>query len=201
MHGCPYMYQLNRQCHWALTSAGRRVDLSPTGFALLLDRDHWRLLRSELGDGTCEVKGVAFAADSNNPARMICNCRFWLVWLARALKGSRFARHTDVTIPRVGSGRSRATFHWCVALRLRGTRLAYPSKIPRLPWAHRDCDVLYDLWFAILTLLYSRFHSRFFLLFVGGLFHSLADDLDLLLVRFRDPGKCRGPGMSGGQIH
>ena len=96
------MYQLNGSAKWALTSAGRSLDLSTSGLALLLDRDHWRLLRSEWGDGAGEVKGVAFTADSKNPARMICNHWFWLVGWLRVGKGSGFAGHTDMTIPRVG---------------------------------------------------------------------------------------------------
>src|SRR6266849_9005615 len=68
----------------ALNSAARKLDLSPSWLALLLDRDHWRVLRSELGDGACEVEDVAFTADSKNPARMICNRRFWLIGWVRA---------------------------------------------------------------------------------------------------------------------
>jgi hypothetical protein len=54
------MYQLNRQRHGALSSTGRRLDLSPSGFALLLDRGHWRLLRPERGDGAGEVYPAAW---------------------------------------------------------------------------------------------------------------------------------------------
>ena len=88
-----------------LTSTGRRLDLPTSGLALLRDRDHWRLLRSEWGDGAGEVEGVAFAADSKNPARMVCNLRFWLVGWLRLRKGSGFSRHRDMTIPLVGQFR------------------------------------------------------------------------------------------------
>src|SRR6266852_8732848 len=101
----PVHVSTERQCHWALTSTGRRLDLSTSGLALLRDRDHWRLLRSEWGDGAGEVEGVAFAADSKNPARMVCNRRFWLVGCVRVRKGSGFSRHRDMTIPLVGQFR------------------------------------------------------------------------------------------------
>src|SRR5229473_7968108 len=110
------MYQLNGSANWALTSTGRRLDLPTSGLALLRDRDHWRLLRSEWGDGAGEVKGVAFTANSKNPARMVCNRRFWLVGWLRVRKGSGFSRHRDMTIPLVGQFRSPRT---CV-MRLAG---------------------------------------------------------------------------------
>ena len=100
----PVHVSTEQHCHWALTSTGRRLDLSTSGLALLRDRDHWRLLRSEWGDGAGEVKGVAFTANSKNPARMVCNRRFWLVGWLRVRKGSGFSRHRDMTIPLVGPG-------------------------------------------------------------------------------------------------
>jgi len=60
------MYQLNWQCHWALTSTARRLDLSPSGRALFLDGDHLRWLRPERGHRAREVEEVAFTADAKN---------------------------------------------------------------------------------------------------------------------------------------
>src|SRR5260370_19327303 len=88
----PVHVSTERKRHWVLTSAGRRLDPSTSGLALLRDRDHWRLLRSEWGDGAGEVEGVAFTANSKTPARMVCNRRFWLVGRLRVRKGSWLSR-------------------------------------------------------------------------------------------------------------
>ena len=84
---------LARDCRWALTSINRRLALSPSGLALLLDRDHLRRLRPERGHRAGEVEDVAFTADAKNHPRMFCGHRFWLRALRRVWKGSEFRWH------------------------------------------------------------------------------------------------------------
>jgi hypothetical protein len=91
-----------RQCHWALTSAGRRLDLFISGRALFLDGDHFRRLRPERGHRAGEVEDVAFTPDAKNHPRMFCGHRFWLRALRRVWKANEFRWHSDTTLPLLG---------------------------------------------------------------------------------------------------